>query len=263
MKIISLVSSYRTNGNTSRIVGLIENYLLSIAKTKEIDLEIERVQIAHCNINICRGCRVCFDKGEELCHLKDDLLAIRDKIREADGILAASPVYVEDVNGIMKNWIDRMAFNCHRPAFAGKVAYIVTTSGAVSSNHTINTIKNAFITWGISFVGHKKFRTGAHMDFVEMQATYGDDCKKVARAFLDSVKRNLVPQPSLYSLIAFKIQQLNWNKNNNSHDTLDYKYWQKNGWLEKDCNYYLPNNTNILKVKFAHLIGKIVAVFLI
>ncbi|MDP4090618.1 MAG: flavodoxin family protein, partial [Bacillota bacterium] len=125
MKIISLVSSYRSNGNTIRIVSLIENQLLSIARTDGIGLEIERIQIGHSDIRTCLGCRACFDKGEEMCPLKDDLLAIRDKICQADGILAASPVYVEDVNGIMKNWIDRMAFNCHRPAFAGKAAYIV------------------------------------------------------------------------------------------------------------------------------------------
>jgi multimeric flavodoxin WrbA len=263
MKIISLVSSYRRNGNTSRIVELIENHLLSIAKTKKIDLEIERVQIGRCNINICRGCRVCFDKGEELCPLKDDLLSIRDKICKADGILAASPVYVEDVNGIMKNWIDRMAFNCHRPAFAGKVAYIVTTSGAGASNHTINTIKNAFTTWGISIAGQKKFRTGGLMDFIEMQDKYGSDCKNVAITLLEAVKNNSVPQPSLYSLIAFKIQQLSWQNTSRSHDTFDYKYWQKNGWLEEDCNYYLPNNTNMLKIKFARMIGRLLAILLI
>jgi multimeric flavodoxin WrbA len=33
----------------------------------------------------------------------------------AEAYVFASPVYVEDINGVMKNWIDRMAFNSHRP----------------------------------------------------------------------------------------------------------------------------------------------------
>jgi Multimeric flavodoxin WrbA len=103
MKIILLVSSYRTNGNTRRSTSLIENQLSVIAKTEGIDLELERIQIGRSYIRTCQGCRTCFDKGEELCPLKDELLNIRNKIRQADGILAASPVYVEDVNGIMKN----------------------------------------------------------------------------------------------------------------------------------------------------------------
>lgn len=101
---------------------------MSIADKENIILEIERISLGQLDLNTCRGCRVCFDKGEEKCPLKDDVLSIRDKMILADGILAASPVYVEDVNGIMKNWIDRMAFNCHRPAFAGKSAYIGLSS---------------------------------------------------------------------------------------------------------------------------------------
>ncbi len=124
MKIISLVSSYRINGNTNTAVSLIEKQLLSIADKENIALEVEKIQLGHLDIKTCCGCRVCFDKGEGKCPLKDDLLEIWDKIHQTDGILVASPVYVEDVNGIMKNWIDRMAFNCHRPAFAGKTVYI-------------------------------------------------------------------------------------------------------------------------------------------
>lgn len=234
-----------------------------MAKTEHIDLEIERFQLGDSDIRICRGCRVCFDKGEEMCPLKDDLLATRDKICQADGILAASPVYVEDVNGIMKNWIDRMAFNCHRPAFAGKAAYIVTTSGAGSSKHAINTLKNAFTTWGINFVGSRKFRTGALMDSSEMKNIYDSQSKKAAAELFQAVKDNSKLKPSFYSLMAFKIQQLSWQKSDRPHDTVDYKYWKENGWLEKDCNYYLPNHINVLKVKFARFFGRIAAMFLI
>jgi multimeric flavodoxin WrbA len=52
----------------------------------------------------------------------------------------ASPIYVEDVNGAMKNFIDRMAYNCHRPRFfgrsergwldAGRAFYVDGTVGA-------------------------------------------------------------------------------------------------------------------------------------
>jgi len=136
LKIITLVSSYRTTGNTNRVVSLIEKELTSLAQMEKVDLDIERIQLHSFDIKLCCGCRVCFDKGEEKCPMKDELLVIFKKLYQADVILAASPVYVEDVNGIMKNWIDRMAYNCHRPAFAGKYAYIVTTSGSGTSNHT-------------------------------------------------------------------------------------------------------------------------------
>lgn len=263
MRIISLISSYRTNGNTNRAISLIEKQLLSIADKENIILEVEKIQLSIFDIKTCCGCRACFDKGEEKCPLKDELLVIWEKIHQADGILAASPVYVEDVNGIMKNWIDRMAFNCHRPAFAGKTVYIVTTSGGGSSNHAINTMKNAFTTWGINFAGSSKVRTGELIDSVEMESRYSSEIKKAAEVLFKAVKNKSAQSPSLYSLIAFKVQQKYWQKSKQCQDTVDYKYWEKNKWLQRDCNYYIPNKASFVKIKFARLIGSIVVIFYI
>lgn len=263
MKIISLVSSFRKEGNTNRIADLMEKQLLAIAQNENTELEIEWIQLGHLDIRTCMGCRVCFDRGEEKCPLKDDLLSVRDKINSADAILAASPVYVEDVNGIMKNWIDRMAFNCHRPAFAGKTAYIVTTSGAGSSNHSINTIKTAFNTWGISVAGSHKFRMGGLMDIGDVVSKHGGRIRKAAEALFKSARGKCAEKPSFYSFVTFKVLQRRWQKAAKYPNTLDYQYWHKNGWLEKNCSYYMPNKANFIKVKFARLIGSIVAVFFI
>ncbi|MGI5859274.1 MAG: flavodoxin family protein [Tepidanaerobacteraceae bacterium] len=263
MKIISLVGSYRINGNTDKVVSLIERRLLSIAQKENIALEVEKIHLGHLDIKTCRGCRACFGKGEEKCPLNDDLLSLLEKIHQADGILAASPIYVEDVNGIMKNWIDRMAFNCHRPAFAGKSVYLVTTSGSGTSNHAIKTMKNAFTSWGTNFVGSGKFRTGELMDFVQMESKHSGQIEKAAEVLLKSVKNNSVQRPSLYSLIVFKVQQKYWHKSTKRQNTVDYQYWQRNGWLRGDCNYYIPNKASFLKTKLAGLIGSIVAVFFI
>lgn len=97
MKIISIASSYRKKGNTGNLIQLIEEQIKLIANQQDVQLEFETIFLGHSDIQSCRGCRICFDKGEEMCPLKDELLTIRDKIREADGIILASPVYVEDV----------------------------------------------------------------------------------------------------------------------------------------------------------------------
>ena len=156
-----------------------------------------------------------------------------------------------------------MAFNCHRPAFAGKAVYIITTSGGGSSNHTINTIKNAFTSWGMNFAGSSKFRTGALMDSVEIELEYNSKIEKAAEGLLKAVKNNLAQRPTLYSLIAFKVQQKSWQKATQRKETIDYQYWQSNEWLQRNCNYYIPNEASFLKVKFARLIGNIVAIFFI
>lgn len=263
MRIVSLVSSNRINGNTSKVVSLIEKKLLSITDKEKIPVEIEKIQLSQLKIKTCCGCRACFDIGEEKCPLKDELLITWEKIHQADGIIAASPVYVEDVNGIMKNWIDRMAFNCHRPAFAGKTVYIVTTSGGGASNHSINTMKNAFTSWGINFAGSSKFRTGSLMDSGKIESMYSDESKKAAEALFKKIKDESSLKPSLYSLIAFKVQQRHWQNSTQYKDSIDYKYWQSNEWLKKDCSYYITHKASFIKIKLAQLIGSIVSIFYI
>lgn len=257
MKIVSMVSSYRKNGNTERLVRLIEEEMTRMAAEKNMPLHIERISLGHYNLQFCRGCRVCFDKGEAMCPLQDDLLAIRDKIADADGIILASPVYVEDINGIMKNWIDRMAFNCHRPAYAGKAAIIITTSGGGASNHALRTMKAALCTWGFHVAGQGKFRTGGAMKTDELTERYRKEIRRIASRLLE-VK---TLKPSFYSLVAFKVQQSYWQKAEKSNNTVDYAYWDNKKWLEPCCDFYSKHKAGWIKVKMARWVGSIVAVF--
>jgi hypothetical protein len=42
-------------------------------------------------ISACRGCKTCFNKGEEHCPLNDDRDLLFDKIAASDGVVFASP----------------------------------------------------------------------------------------------------------------------------------------------------------------------------
>ena len=152
MRVLAIVSSYRKQGNTARVVELVNRAMRDISRSKGDTSEFELIHLGHLNIEMCRGCRVCFNQGEAKCPLQDDLLVIKAKILAADALILASPVYVEDVNGIIKNWIDRMAHVCHRPEFAGKYAYALTTSGVGSTNHALRTLNTALRTWGFYII---------------------------------------------------------------------------------------------------------------
>jgi multimeric flavodoxin WrbA len=261
MKIISIISSCRKNGNTENLVSILEEELKSVSELKHEEIEIERIYLGQANLKMCMGCRICFDKGEQFCPLKDDFLTIREKVVEADGVILASPVYVEDVNGIMKNWIDRMAFYCHRPALAGKVAVTITTSGAGSTNHALKTISFAIMSWGAYLGGQYKFRTGALMKREEIYEHNHSKVNEVARKLIDDIKNQKAYMPTLYSLIIFKVQQKLWQKNTDSQNSIDYTYWNNKGWLEPKCVFYTTIRTNWFKVKIARLFGAIIALF--
>lgn len=263
MKIVSIVSSARKEGNTERITKLMELELKKTAEKNNIKAEFEHISLGNLNIKFCRGCRVCFDKGEVLCPLKDEILNVRDKIMEADGIILASPVYVEDVNGIMKNWIDRMAFNNHRPAFAGKSAVILTTSGIGSSNHALKTMKSALTAWGFSISAEGKFRAGGLMDTEKIQFRHGSKISFIADKLFNDVYNGKAMNPSFISLLYFKVQQKYWQKSTGRNGTLDYAYWKDKGWTDKDCSYYIPNKAGLIKTGLAGMAGNIVSRFFV
>ncbi len=259
MNILALVGSYQRKGNTARIVRMIEGRMEEIAKQHSEPLEFETLYLGHMAIEFCRGCRTCFDRGEDKCPLKDDVSAIRAKIDAADGLILASPVYVNDVSGIVKNWIDRLAYVCHRPAFAGKCAYLVATVADSPTNHTLRTMDLALRTWGFHIVGQAGYKMGALMEQVEMEHRYRSRTAQVAEALFQAISQRRFLRPSFLSLMMFRIQQLSWQQG--PPDTLDYAYWEEQGWFEPSCDFYIEHRANRVKVALARLAGAVLARF--
>ena len=78
---------------------------------KEGGANCEEIILAKLSINICKGCSVCnSDKHLLKCiyEEKDDVAMIFDKMREADIIIYATPIYVFNMSGLMKVFIDRI-----------------------------------------------------------------------------------------------------------------------------------------------------------
>jgi multimeric flavodoxin WrbA len=257
MKIVSIVSSARQNGNTERIAKLFLSQLSQAAESQSINTEIEQISLCRENIGICRGCRLCFDKGGEFCPIKDDFPMIRDKILSADALILASPVYVEDVNGIMKNWIDRMAFFCHRPAFFGKYAVIFTTSGGGSTGHSLKTMRNALYTWGFTVIHMGKHKMGARMED-ELIESFSSEMHKAAVKLIGSIRNKSAERPSFVSLLFFNIQQ-RYNRKREDTDTADLAYWKAKGWLDLKIKFYMPVRCSGVKLFFVKVCGALVS----
>ena len=260
MKLLLINSSARTGGNTGRVMNLFEESLLLLAREQGIALELIRVNLAQRNLLPCLGCRACFDRGEDACPRKDDLLQLKRELLEADGYLIASPVYVEDVNGVMKTMIDRLAFFSHRPALYGKAALLYVTSGIGSSNHALNTMRTAFGTWGVRVVNGLKFRLGALTPEEEIRARYGASISRAAASLL-AVLRQQPFRPSFYSLLAFSVQQSMWRRDANAKNAFDLQYWQQSGWLDHGRRYYDPALARGPRAVVAYLLGKLIALF--
>ena len=259
MKILAVIGSYRKNGNTSQVVAMVRAGLEKEAARTGVPVEVETLHLGHCHIGACRGCRACFDRGEGACPVKDDLLAVKAKMKEADGVLVASPVYVHDLSGVTKNWIDRLAHVCHRPEFAGKCAYLLATVGRSPTGHTLDSLHVALSTWGFCVAGKTGFKTGALMNGDEVQR-FQARTQKIAQKLFHAIDRQRFARPSFRSLMTFKIQQRFW-QNVPQRNTVDYAYWSGQGWLAPGRDYYMAHEASRVKVVLARLAGAFLAPF--
>ena len=67
------------------------------------------------DIHGCQSCTHCFEAGQ--CVVRDDFTKVLEDHHWADVIVWATPVYVDDMSGILKLFTDRMLFSNVMPEF--------------------------------------------------------------------------------------------------------------------------------------------------
>ncbi len=95
-------SSRGRSGNTNIIV---EKFLEGAEKAGAIteNIFLNKKKITH-----CIGCFDCWSKTPGKCIIKDDANELMDKLLKSDIVVFATPLYVDNVSGMMKNFMDRM-----------------------------------------------------------------------------------------------------------------------------------------------------------
>ena len=78
------------------------------------------------DIKYCIGCNVCQKNEENQCVLKDDMNKIYDAISKCDYIIIMSPIYMNQITGILKNVLDRFNPYCASENLKGKKIYLIT-----------------------------------------------------------------------------------------------------------------------------------------
>ena len=100
-KIIILKASPRENGNSAILAEQVA------AGAKEAGAEVESFYLHGMDIQPCDACDACQGVADVDCVIEDDMQALYSKIREADAVVYASPVYWFTVSAQMKLFIDR------------------------------------------------------------------------------------------------------------------------------------------------------------
>ncbi len=239
IRILAVIGA-RKNGNTSHAVRAVGARMESLG-----EVELEYLYLHDYRLKYCLGCRVCFDLGETKCPGQDDVAIIVAKMKQADGVIFASPSFLNDASGIMKTLIDRTAYFSHRPAFFTKCAFIVTTTHATGNKSTRNTMAGALLSMGFHYVGSVDLKIPTVSGAPDL-TRYEAKIRHAADRFYRAIAEKKYLSPSLVSLIIFKMKRNTWGTEKEL-GSLDHRYWLEHGFLDPRRDYYL--DTRVSRVK--------------
>lgn len=97
------------NGSPRGKAGLTGHVLDHFIKgMMSVGANVEVVQLAGKNIHHCTGELACWFKTPARCIHHDDMEAIAESIKTAESFVIATPVYLDGMTGLLKNFLDRL-----------------------------------------------------------------------------------------------------------------------------------------------------------
>ena len=99
-KVLVISTSLRVGSNSDILAGSL------IAGAKEAGHEVELISLKGKEVKFCIGCLAC--QKTQQCVLKDDAVWIAEKVKNADTLVFATPIYYYEMSGQMKTLLERM-----------------------------------------------------------------------------------------------------------------------------------------------------------
>jgi multimeric flavodoxin WrbA len=217
MKIVVISGSPRGEKSQTRLLA---EKLLSAAGSAGAQTEL--FDLGKARITFCRACEVCHTGPE--CVLPDDVKGILATILGADGIVLATPVYLNQVTAQLKALLDRTSHFVHCLRLSGKYTVSVTTSGGGGGADVKAYLRSYSFSVGAQFVGGVDARvplTDAHL--AEAEKLGHTLAAAIAQKRQFPVQLRIIEERRRYFGRIIEFHRGNW--------PYEYEYWRKQGWL--------------------------------
>ena len=130
-KVLIISTSLRKNSNSD----MLANAFLQGAENSGNLVEI--IRLADKKIGFCKGCLAC--QKTQKCVIRDDANAIAEKMRTADVIVFATPIYYYEMSGQMKTLLDR-ANPLFTADYSFRDVYLLTTAADTENGTDVRAI---------------------------------------------------------------------------------------------------------------------------
>jgi multimeric flavodoxin WrbA len=218
MKLLGISASPRKNRSNTFL--LLKEVLSGAEKEGE---QTEVVHLCDLKIDFCRHCESCH-KNLMVCPIKDDAHLLLNKMLESDGIMFASPVYIDNITGYLKTFFDRSTHFIHCQRLLGKYVGAVATAGGGLQQMVLDYIHHYSLVCGAQYVGGVSSVVPVTEEIKKRTSGLGRNLVQAMRnktEFPHEMEEILSRRNYFRRII--EIHKEEWSA--------EYDYWREKGWL--------------------------------
>jgi multimeric flavodoxin WrbA len=158
MKVVAINGSPHKEGNTYQA-------LMGVGKSlQENHIDLEIIHVGNKVVRGCLACGGCTRNSDEKCTITTDPLnEWIQKMKNADGIIIASPVYYAGIAGTMKSFLDRAFYvaGTNGGLFRHKVAAAIVVARRTGGSMTFDSL-NHYLTYSEMILATSNYWNIAH-----------------------------------------------------------------------------------------------------
>ena len=175
VKIVGISGSLRDGSYSAKALQQ------AITRVEALGAEVEILDLREMNLPFCDG-------GDEYPDYPD-VIKLRNTVKEADGLILATPEYHGSVSGVIKNALDLMSFE----HLSDKVVGAISVLGGQSNSNALNDLR-VIIRWVHGWVIPEQIAIGQAWQAFDSQGKLLDEklsqrFDRFAQSLVDSTRR--------------------------------------------------------------------------
>ena len=182
----------------------------------------EVMHLCDLRIEFCRHCEKCHRKIMS-CPIEDDVRMILKKMLEADGIILASPNYINQITASMKALFDRSSHFIHCKRLLGKYIAGVVSSGSGQDKDVLDYIRYYAHTCGAQYAGGVSSRAPISKEKMDEAFRLGNELAldiEEERELPNQIR--IIEEGRMHFKKIIQLRKQDWIE--------EHQYWQEKGW---------------------------------
>jgi multimeric flavodoxin WrbA len=218
MKIVLISASPR--GENSQTLLLAREVLEGCSAASP---ETEIIDLGQCDLEFCLHREECH-RQLMACPANDDGGMILQKMLDADGIVMASPNYINHVTGAMKTLMDRSNHFIHCKRLLGKYVTGVVSSGSGNDRNVLDYIRYYAHTCGAQY-------SGGVSSAVPIREGKKEEARNLGRKFVADIEDKKQYGDQLEIIEEGRRHFAKVIERRRDEWQAEYDYWREKGWL--------------------------------